>query len=52
MLVLRARGLQWLGRERPPSRHREADLEGKNASFTTPAEFAEHIATADKAVSF
>jgi hypothetical protein len=29
----------------------EADLEGKNASFITPKEFAEHVASADKVVS-
>jgi hypothetical protein len=30
----------------------EADLEGKNARFTTPAEFVEHAAAADKVLSY
>jgi hypothetical protein len=30
----------------------EADLRGKNAKFTTPKEFAELTAAADKVVSF
>jgi hypothetical protein len=30
----------------------ESDLEGKNAKFTTPTEYAEHIASADQAVNF
>jgi hypothetical protein len=29
----------------------ESDLEGKNAKFTTPAEFVEHIDAADKVIS-
>jgi hypothetical protein len=29
----------------------ESDLEGKNAKFTTPAEFIEHATAADKVVS-
>jgi hypothetical protein len=29
----------------------ESDLEGKNAKFTTPAEYVEHVAAADKAVT-
>jgi hypothetical protein len=29
----------------------ESDLEGKNAKFTTPVEFAEHAAAADNVVS-
>jgi hypothetical protein len=30
----------------------DADLEGKNAKFTTPKEYAEHIVAADRAVNF
>jgi hypothetical protein len=30
----------------------ESDLEGKNAKFTTPTEFIEHTAAADKVVSY
>jgi hypothetical protein len=30
----------------------EADLEEKNATFTTPAEFVEHAAASDKLVTY
>jgi hypothetical protein len=30
----------------------EADLQGKNARFTTPKEFAELVAAADRVVTF
>ena len=30
----------------------EADLDGKNAKFVNPTEFAEHVAAADNALSF
>jgi hypothetical protein len=30
----------------------ESDLEGKNAKFTTPAEFVERSAAADKVISY
>jgi hypothetical protein len=29
----------------------DADLEGKNASFTDPKEYAEHLFAADRAVT-
>jgi hypothetical protein len=29
----------------------EADLEGKNAEFITPKDFAEHVAAADRTVT-
>jgi hypothetical protein len=29
-----------------------ADLEGKNATFTDPVEWAQHIADADRVVNF
>jgi hypothetical protein len=29
----------------------DADLEGKNAKFTNPREFAEHCVAADKVIS-
>jgi hypothetical protein len=30
----------------------ESDLEGKNAKLTTPAEFVEHAAAADKVLTY
>ena len=37
---------------RPPVGVVQADLAGKNARFTTPKEYAEHIFAADRVVNF